>query len=145
VESVNLTIGEDFHECTVAEKPLSVLNPKKGGGSVVVVEVKDEVAYQIYDATSDAVTIAKNGDGVETSATAAFEYTFEEGQDEATLLVYVKFGPGLKGMTMPDPPADMCMNTNSAKLEVFEQGQEEPVFEAEGSADAWLKVVEKAN
>jgi hypothetical protein len=145
VESVNLTIGEDFHECTVAEKPLSVLNPKKGGGSVVVVEVKDEVAYQIYDATSDAVTIAKDGDGVETSATAAFEYTFEEGQDEATLLVYVKFGPGLKGMAMPEPPADVCMNTNSAKLEVFEEGQEEPVFEADDSADAWLKVVEKAN
>ena len=73
VESINLTIVEDFFDCTIGDFPLSVLNPKTGGGSVVVVEVKDGVAYQIYDATSDAITISYACGGVECMATAAFE------------------------------------------------------------------------
>lgn len=148
VQSVHLTILEDFEDCTTGLEPVSVLNPKTGGGSVVVVEVKDGIAYQIFDATSDAVTIETDAcSGVECSATAEFDYTFEEGQDEATLLVYVKFGPGLKGLYTTLPA--QCENFNSAKLEVFEEGEEEPVFvidpadDEDANANAWLTVVEK--
>lgn len=77
------------------------------------------------------------------SATAAFEYNFEPDQDEATLLVYLKFGPRLEGLMFSDVPDYTCLNINSATLEVFEEGEEDPVFECEDDAEAWLKVVEK--
>lgn len=144
VESIVLTIDEIFDDCTIADKPLSVLNPKTGGGSVVLVEVIDGIAYQVADATSDVISIAYDPDGIEQSATATFEYFFEEDQETATLLVYVKFGPGLKNNTLPEDPLDrMCMNINGALLQVFEEGEEEPACELEDSAEAWLKVVPK--
>ncbi|MBA7571633.1 hypothetical protein ES708_13399 [subsurface metagenome] len=60
VDVDELIIVEDWSACT--DPPISVLNPKKGGGSVVIVQVGpgDDVAYQILNATSDAVTITGN-------------------------------------------------------------------------------------
>ena len=143
VETFTVTIDEDFKDCTTPEKPLSVLNPRTGGGSVVVVEVIDGVAYQVYDAMSDVVSIEKNMVGMEIGATATFAYTFDEEQETAEFLVYVKFGPGLKGMTLPAYPDNMCMNLNSGLLEVFEEGEEEPWFTTDQAAEAWLTVIQK--
>ena len=103
VDVDELIIVEDWSACT--DPPISVLNPKKGGGSVVIVQVGpgDDVAYQIFDATSDAVTITGN------TATAVLENVAAG----TTILMYVKFGPGLKGETW-EGTVGPCINYNSA-------------------------------
>lgn len=141
IDSVWLTIEEDFAECTVSDYPLSSLNPKTGGGSVVVVEVMGDVAYQIYDAMSGAITI-EYVDGLEAMATASFEYTFGPDQECAMLLVYVKFAPGLKGLNFSEVPSYMCENFNRATLDVFDDTLDDPIFTTDDEANAWLKVVE---
>jgi len=87
------------------------------------------------------ITVDRNAFDAGIKATAEFEYTFGEMQEEALLLVYVKFAPGLKGMTMPAD--NMCLNFNYGLLEVFEEGEEDPVFFTDQEAEAWLKVVPK--
>lgn len=143
VDTVALTIVEDFTDCADGDYPLGALNPQHGGGSVVIVEIIDGVAYQVYDAMSGVITVDRNATGAGIKATAEFEYAFGEGQDEALLLVYVKFAPGLKDAYLPDPPDNMCMNVNSGLLEVFEEGEQEPAFSTDQEAEAWLKVVPK--
>jgi len=133
-----LTIMEDWDDCD----EISTLNPKNGGGAVVIVQVGGEIngepvpdplaAYQILDATSDAVTVSGN------TATAVLE----DVKAGTTILMYVKFGPGLKGETW-DPPNGYygpCENYNWASvLEVPDPTVPEDWIEA----SAWLKVIEK--
>jgi hypothetical protein len=101
-----LTIEEDFSGCIAEEGGISVLNPVTGGGRLVVVQVgpgdPEAVAYQILDAKSSEVSIV---DGVATVSLGAQEAG-------TTILVYVKFGPGLKGELWTDELT--CENTNSA-------------------------------
>jgi len=112
-----LTIEEDFSDCIAEEGGISVLNPVTGGGRLVVVQVgpgdldivdpgpgdPEAVAYQILDAKSlDEVLIEG---GVATVSLGAQEAG-------TTILVYVKFGPGLKGELWTDELT--CENTNSA-------------------------------
>ncbi len=99
-----LTIEENFCPCG----EISALSPEQGGGSVVIVQVgpDDEVAYQILDAKSEEVTV----DGCTVTA--------ELGEVKAgtTILMYVKFGPALKGETWAGPY--YCENTNAAWVSI---------------------------
>ena len=122
-----LTIEEDFSGCIAEEGGISVLNPVKGGGRLVVVQVgpDDEVAYQILDAKSPEVLIV---DGVATVSLGA--------QDAGTtILVYVKFGPGLKGELWTEELT--CENWNSAWVVA------DPVEEDIVSDSAMLELVLK--
>ena len=135
-----LTIEEDFSGCIAEEGGISVLNPVTGGGRLVVVQVgpgdldivdpgpgdPKAVAYQILDAKSlDEVLIEG---GVATVSLGAQEAG-------TTILVYVKFGPGLKGEEWYDELT--CDNTNSAWVVA------DPVEEDIVSDNAMLKLVLK--
>ena len=106
-----LTIFEDWDDCD----EISTLNPRNGGGCVVIVQVGGEIngvpvpdpsaAYQILDATSDAVTISGN------TATAVLE----DVKAGTTIYMYVKFGPGLKGVVW-EGPYRPCENINAASV-----------------------------
>ena len=124
-----LTIEEDFSGCIAEEGGISVLNPVTGGGRLVVVQVgpgdPEAVAYQILDAKSSEVSIV---DGVATVSLGAQEAG-------TTILVYVKFGPGLKGEEWYDELT--CDNTNSAWVVA------DPVEEDIVSDNAMLKLVLK--
>jgi hypothetical protein len=100
-----LTIWEDYGDCT--DSNLSALNPPSGGGSVVIVMVgPDGVARQIMDANSPNVTVQNDG--------TAHAHIMNPIPAGTTVLMYVKFKPGLKGMTMPSFPDNTCLNENSA-------------------------------
>ncbi|MFC2008192.1 hypothetical protein ACFLT0_00670, partial [Chloroflexota bacterium] len=101
-----LVIGEDFHLC---DDVISVLNPKKGGGKVVIVQVGpgDDVAYQIYDANSDEIVVHEVGG----YAIA----TLEDVAAGTTIYMYVKFGPAMKGEVFAGPYE--CENWNGAAIE----------------------------
>jgi hypothetical protein len=142
IDTVTLTFEEDFAQCTVADYPLSALNPKTGGGSVLIAEVVDGMNYQIHDASSVAVMIEYDGEQ-EARAYASFDYTFAPDQQTATLLMLVKFGPGLKDLVFDDAPATLCENVNRAVLDVYDDPEADPVFTTSGEATAWLKVVPK--
>ena len=103
-----LTIEEDFSGCIAEEGGISVLNPVTGGGRLVVVQVgrpgdPEAVAYQILDAKSSEVSIVG---GVAT-------VSLEAQEAGTTILVYVKFGPGLKGEEWYGE-LTTCGNTTSA-------------------------------
>jgi len=133
-----LTIMEDWDDCD----EISTLNPRNGGGCVVIVQVGGEIngapvpdpsaAYQIMDADSEDVTISGN------TATAVLE----DVKAGTIILMYVKFGPGLKGQPW-DPPNDHygpCENLNWASV-LADPDPEEPGDWVEASAN--LIVVEK--
>lgn len=100
-----LTISEIYENCTT-DTGMLTLNPApgRGGGSVVVV-VLDENGdpVQIHDAKSPEV-MADDGQAI-----------VDLGPLDAgtTILVYVKFGPGLKGE--PFPGDTSCTNINAAQ------------------------------
>jgi hypothetical protein len=130
-----LTIVEDWSDCC----EISALNPKKGGGSVVIVQVGGEIngvpvpdpsaAYQIFDATSDAIVV----DSTACTATA----TLEDVAAGTIIYMYVKFGPGLKGETWAGPYGP-CVNYNKASV------VEEPTVPEDWiEASANLKLVAK--
>jgi hypothetical protein len=97
-----LTIVEDWCDCT----EISALNPKNGGGCVVIVEVgPDGIAYQIHDAKSVGVMV------VGCTATA----TLGAVSAGTTILMYVKFGPAQKH---DDFEAGTCVNTNTAWVSI---------------------------
>lgn len=112
-----LTIVEDWSDCGCGGDPISVLNPPKGGGSVVIVQVGGEIngvpvpdpsaAYQIFDATSDAIAV----DATACTANA----TLEDVAAGTIIYMYVKFGPGLKGETWAGPYGP-CVNYNRASV-----------------------------
>ena len=104
VDVDKLTIFEDWSDCF----EISALNPPKGGGSVVIVQVGPvgDVAYQILDATSVAVEV----DIVNFTAKATIDNVLAG----TTILMYVKFGPGLKGQDW-NPPYE-CENFNMASV-----------------------------
>ena len=107
MDTDELTIEEKWCECT----GISALSPEKGGGSVVIVQVgpddPDEVAYQILDAKSEEVTV------VDCKATAVLE----DVSAGTTILMYVKFGPAMKGETWTGP-YDPCLNINAAMASI---------------------------
>jgi hypothetical protein len=100
-----LTIEEDWSDCY----NISALNPPSGGGSVVIVQVGpgDTVAYQIFDATSDAISI----NATACTATA----TLEDVAAGTIIYMYVKFGPALKGQSW-EGPYGPCVNYNRASV-----------------------------
>lgn len=100
-----LTIEEDWSDCC----NISALNPPRGGGSVVIVQVGpgDTVAYQIFDATSDAIAV----NATACTATA----TLEDVAAGTTIYMYVKFGPALRGQPWAGP-YEPCVNYNRASV-----------------------------
>lgn len=101
-----LTIEEDWDNCD----EISTLNPAQGGGSVVIVQVgPDGVAYQILDAKSPEVTVDVDAG----TATA----TLEDVPASTTILMYVKFGPAMKGEQWISPIGP-CENTNAAWVSI---------------------------
>ncbi len=110
----NLSMLESYGGCTEAPKMLSVLSPVTGGSSVVIVVVgADGVARRIADATSPNVTVTDaNNNGVPDDAHAENLGSFSTGDK---VLMYVKFGPGLKGKTVPSD--NTCTNENQAQEE----------------------------
>jgi hypothetical protein len=100
-----LTIEEDWSDCC----NISVLNPPSGGGSVVIVQVGpgDAVAYQIFDAMSDAIAV----NATACTATA----TLEDVAAGTIIYMYVKFGPALKGQPWVGPYGP-CVNYNRASV-----------------------------
>lgn len=135
-----LWIFERYGECTEGDSPLSALNPKMGtgGGNVVIVAVgPDGVAKQIADSNTLGYS-TDLGFGMDT--TVSVEVTDSVDEDLAPdpdgngvpdnaeahltnvpadhiILMYVKFGPGLKGQAVPEPPDDTCINENEAQAE----------------------------
>ena len=98
VDVDELTIAENFCACA----DISALNPKKGGGSVVIVAIVDDVAYQILDAKSDEVSVDD----------CIARAVLEDVPAGATILMYVKFGPRMKGEEWGGPYE--CENWNLA-------------------------------
>ena len=101
-----LTIEEDFSNCV--DSDISALNPPKGGGSVVIVVIgPDDVAKQVMDANSANVTVAGGMASAELTNVLA----------GTTVLMYVKFKPGLK----QDPGLPVsCDNENTGIVEDVE-------------------------
>lgn len=100
-----LTIFEVYGNCTT-DTGLVTLNPApgKGGGSVVVVLLDDDGnPVQILDAKSPEVTAGEDASSITLGPLDA----------GTTVLVYVKFGPGLKGEVFPGTLS--CTNINSAQ------------------------------
>jgi hypothetical protein len=100
-----LTITEDFSNCTLDEG-LSALNPPagRGGGSVAIIEVDaDGVAAQIANAKSANVQVTDE----------AVVATLDDVPAGSTILMYVKFGPGLKGEVFPG--AASCENETTVE------------------------------
>lgn len=115
-----LWIEENFSACI--DNNISELNPKTGGGSVVIVIVgTDGVAKQIMNAHSEDVTIEDNIAKAHLSDIPA----------GTSVLMYVKFKPRLD--SVDDLPAS-CNNITSAKI-----SEEGDAVEA----NAELLVVEK--
>ncbi len=125
-----LTIFEDWSDCD----EISTLNPRNGGGRVVIVQVGpgDDVAYQILDANMVGVTFP-----TATSAKAVLQNVVAG----TTILMYVKFGPGLKGDVWNPQNGyyGPCINYNSAST------AESPTIpeDWEAAGDDW--VVDSAN
>jgi hypothetical protein len=95
-----LIITENFSGCT----DIAELNPKKGGGKVVVVWINDDgIPVQILDAMDPEVTVD------EAAGIATVEL-----EDAAVGIykVYVKFAPGLTDIE--DNPEEPCVNINGA-------------------------------
>lgn len=143
IETVVVTFDENYRQCTCGDYPLSERSPKQGGGSVVVVEVVDGVPYQIYDANSGVVEFYPECGCDEGGALVEFEYSFAPDQENAELLVYVKFAPGLAGIEFDEQATNMCENFNAGILEVFDDQEPEAVFTTGDLDNAWLKVVPK--
>ena len=115
-----LTITEDFSDCAgIAE-----LNPKKGGGKVVVVWMDGDVPVQILDAKDPEVTVD------EAAGIATVEL---EDVSVGIYMVYVKFAPGLTDIE--DNPEEPCVNYNGAVASIgdYEFGNED---------SALIKVIE---
>lgn len=118
-----LVIEEDFSNCTVYEE-MCELNPKKGGGKVIVVYWNGADWEQIYDAKDPEVVVdAVNGTAVVTLTDV----------EAGTYLVLVKFKPTLKG---EEGVGQQCENTNSATATIG-------LYEESDSATAMLTVVER--
>lgn len=108
-----LWISERYGDCTEDPKKLSALNPQKGD-SVVIVEVgPDGIAKLIANTRSPNVEITDDdANGVPDNAEAYLE-NIPAG---TTILMYVKFGPGLKDLPLPSKELRICENTNSAQI-----------------------------
>jgi len=119
-----LVIEEDFGDCTVCEE-MCELNPKKGGGQVIVVYRNGADWEQIYDAMDPEVVVdAENGTATVTLTDVS----------AGTYLVLVKFSPKpLKGETFA---GQSCTNENSATATIGSYVEED-------SATATLPVVER--
>jgi hypothetical protein len=95
----------------VLDSGIGALNPKNGGGRVVVVQIMpDGTPRQILDAKDDAVEFIGK----------AAHVTLEDVSAESAYLVYVKFGPTLKGKKMDEYSA---VNHNCYVAEVDGAGE----------------------
>lgn len=99
----SLVIVEDFSNCT----EMLQLNPKKGGGKVIVVYWNGVDWEQILDAMDPEVVV------VEVAGTATVTLT---DVPAGTYLVLVKFKPTLKGEPFT---GQQCENINSATIGSF--------------------------
>jgi hypothetical protein len=122
-----LTIEENWTDCAA----ISELNPRNGGGSVVIVQVGpgDAVAYQILDAKSEEVTVDFE------NCTATVE--LEDVSAGTTIMMYVKFAPAQKH---GDFEAGTCVNTNTARVNM--SGVETELPQAIATLELIQKVAE---
>jgi len=119
-----LVILEDFIDCTVCEE-MCELNPKKGGGKVIVVYWNGADWEQIYDAMDPEVVVDA------ASGTATVTLTDVEA---GTYLVLVKFSPKpLKGETFTEQSST---NENSATATIG-------TYQESDSATATLTVAQR--
>jgi hypothetical protein len=119
-----LIIWEDYSDCV--DKELSALNPPKGGGKVVIIMVgPDGIAKQIMDAKSPNVTVTGG---------TAHAHIMKPIPAGTTVLMYVKFGPGLKNMPVPPFDANTCINENSADAQIGDA-----VFSESATADLMVR------
>jgi len=115
-----LAITENFAGCA----DIAELNPKKGGGSVVVVQMVGGVPVQILDAKDEEVTV----DVEDGTAIVALQNV-----SAGTYMVYVKFAPGLTNIG--ENPEEPCVNYNGALATIGEYGNS-------GEATAMIVVVD---
>jgi len=114
-----LVIEEDFSDC----EGVGELNPKKGGGKVIVVYWNGADWEQIYDAMDPEVVVNAGNSTVTLTDVSA-----------GTYLVLVKFSPKpLKGETLE---GQSCTNVNSATATIG-------TYQESVSANATLTVVER--
>ena len=110
----------------VIDKGIGALNPKKGGGKVVVVQMVDGIPRQILDAMDDEVVVDPAGAALVTL----------EDVEAGTYMVYVKFAPTLKGADW-ETVVKEATNYNCYLAEV------EGLDEQDDCAEAMIVVVEK--
>ncbi len=135
-----LRITEIFRDCTDrGNTSLSRVNPASIPGGAIV-GIIDEFG-DFFDLSGE---LAKSGNlffndtdsnGVIDEANVYLQ-NISEG---STVLFYVKFAPGLKGMELPSEPDNMCTNEEIVRVEFTSGG------EADASATATLIVKEKEN
>jgi hypothetical protein len=114
-----LTIEEEWGDCGIGE-----LNPKNGGGKVVIVMVgEDGKAYQVLDAQDEAVTVDP--------VTGMARVVLEDVPGDTTILMYVKFKPAVKTWIEEIE----CINYNRAWVGDIDDKPEDP---AESSANLML-------
>ena len=119
-----LVITEDYSD--VISSGIGELNPVKGGGKVIVVQMIDGMPAQILDAMDEAIEV-----DLDKCATI----TLENVVAGDVYKVYVKFEPTLKGSAMSEYAAT---NHNCAHAVASEVDGEQYTC-----ADAMIKVIEK--
>jgi hypothetical protein len=112
----NLVITEDYSNVL----DIAELNPKKGGGKVVVVKMDGEMPCQILDAMDEEVFVDNDSKAVITLGPVS---------NGDVYMVYVKFQPALKGMPWIEEPPYQGENLNSADayLDTYHQYAEATV------------------
>lgn len=111
VALTDLFIKENYSDCTnpSAGQPLLALNPGVGGGggNIVIADVDTlGVATQILDSKSPSITY--------TGSSATAHVTSVPAGHK--ILMYVKFGPGVKGQALATATHNPCKNTNKVSL-----------------------------
>ena len=99
-----LVITENYDD--VIETEIGVLNPVKGGGKVIVVQMIGGMPVQILDA-NDPEVVVNTTDNYAT-------ITLTDVDAGSVYLVYVKFAPGLKGAEWVDTVSAINHNTADA-------------------------------
>jgi len=119
-----LVITENFSDVIV--QGIGALNPKNGGGKVVVVKVEGDLYTQIYDAMDEEVVVTDNNATITLGSVAAGD----------VYKVYVKFEPTLKGL--PWPGTYEAINLNCAEAYTGDG-----LYQQYNCVEAQIMVVEK--
>jgi len=139
-----LWITELFGDCTDrGTVSLSKVNPDKvpGGALVAIMDPDGNVSDLSSELvkSGDLFLTDSNNNGITDNAEVHIDDPdlLKEG---SMVFLYVKFGPGLKGLDMPDAPLNMCKNQELIQAQIILN--DEPV-NFEGSVEADLIVIPK--